>query len=216
MIELALTGGIGTGKSTVGRGLVSRGAHLIDADAIVRELQRPGHRVLDSVVEAFGPGVLTADGELNRAALGKIVFAEKTQLERLNAIVHPAVRAEISVQRRALAEALSGQNAAVVILDIPLFAEAASSSWTIEGLPPIAGVIVLDASPATVLSRLKKRNEMSERDVRARMAAQADPKERLAMADFVVRNEGTLEALESEIERCWLWIQSLLRPGAGV
>ena len=209
MIELALTGGIGAGKSSVGQGLVSRGAHLIDADAIVRELQRPGHRVFDSVVEIFGPGVLTASGELNRAALGKIVFAEKAQLERLNTIVHPAVRAEMSARRRALAKALRGQNAAVAILDIPLFAEAASSSWTVEGLSPIAGVIVVDASTANVLRRLKKRTGMSEEDVRARIAAQADKKERLAMADFVVSNDGTLEDLESEIERCWLWIQSL-------
>ena len=216
MIELALTGGIGAGKSSVGQGLVSRGAHLIDADAIVRELQQPGHQVFDSVVETFGPRVLTAGGKLNRAALGKIVFAEKAQLERLNAIVHPAVRAEMSARRRAVAEALSAQNAAVAILDIPLFAEAASRSWTVEGLPPIAGVIVVDASTANVLRRLKKRTGMSEEDVRARLAAQADKKERLAMADFVVSNDGTLEDLESEIERCWLWIQSLLPPEAGV
>ena len=211
MIELALTGGIGTGKSTVGHGLAARGAHLVDADAIVRELQQPGRHVFKAVLEFFGEKVLTSGGELDRAALAKIVFADPDQLERLNSIVHPAVRLEMSARRSALAEALGSERDAVVVLDIPLLAETASPSREIEGLSGIAGVIVVDASPATVVRRLSERRGMNEDDARARMAAQACSEDRLALADFVVSNDGTLDDLEREIDRCWRWIQSLPR-----
>lgn len=211
MIELALTGGIGAGKSTVGHGLVVRGAHLVDADAIVRELQQPGRSVFEAVLESFGEKVLTSGGELDRAALAKIVFADPEQLERLNSIVHPAVRLEMSARRSALADVLASEEDAVVILDIPLLAETASGSRQTEGLPRIAGVIVVEASPATVVRRLRERRGMSEDDARARMAAQAGSEDRLALADFVVSNDGTLDDLEREIDRCWRWIQSLPR-----
>ena len=211
MIELALTGGIGAGKSTVGHGLVVRGAHLVDADAIVRELQQPGRSVFEAVLESFGEKVLTSGGELDRAALAKIVFADPEQLKRLNSIVHPAVRLEMSARRSALADVLASEEDAVVILDIPLLAETASGSRKTEGLPGIAGVIVVEASPATVVRRLRERRGMSEDDARARMAAQAGSEDRLALADFVVSNDGTLDDLEREIDRCWRWIQSLPR-----
>ena len=214
MIELALTGGIGSGKSTVGHSLAARGAHLVDADAIVRELQQPGQPVFEALVERFGEEVLTAGGELNRAALAKIVFADPEQLERLNAVVHPAVRAEMSARRRALADALADKGDAIVILDIPLLAETASGGQEVEELSGIAGVIVVDALPATVVRRLKERRGMSEEDTRARMASQVDSEERLALADFVVSNDGTLDDLEREIDRCWRWMQSLIQQGA--
>lgn len=214
MIELALTGGIGSGKSTVGHSLAARGAHLVDADAIVRELQQPGQPVFEALVERFGEEVLTAGGELNRAALAKIVFADPEQLERLNAVVHPAVRAEMSARRRALADALADTGDAIVILDIPLLAETASGGREVGELSGIAGVIVVDALPATVVRRLKERRGMSEEDTRARMASQVDSEERLALADFVVSNDGTLDDLEREIDRCWRWMQSLIQQGA--
>ena len=214
MIELALTGGIGSGKSTVGHSLAARGAHLVDADAIVRELQQPGQPVFEALVERFGEEVLTAGGELNRAALAKIVFADSKQLERLNAVVHPAVRAEMSVRRRALADALADTGDTIVILDIPLLAETASGGREVEELSGIAGVIVVDALPATGVRRLKERRGMSEEDTRARMASQVDSEERLALADFVVSNDGTLDDLEREIDRCWRWMQSLIQQGA--
>ena len=214
MIELALTGGIGSGKSTVGHSLAARGAHLVDADAIVRELQQPGQPVFESLVERFGEEVLTAGGELNRAALAKIVFADPEQLRRLNAVVHPAVRAEMSARRRVLADALADTGGAIVILDIPLLAETASGGREVEELSGIAGVIVVDALPATVVRRLKERRGMSEEDTRARMASQVDSEERLALADFVVSNDGTLDDLEREIDRCWRWMQSLIQQGA--
>ncbi len=214
MIELALTGGIGSGKSTVGHSLAARGAHLVDADAIVRELQQPGQPVFEALVERFGEEVLTAGGELDRAALAKVVFADPEQLERLNAVVHPAVRAEMSARRRALADALADKGDAIVILDIPLLAETASGGREVEELSGIAGVIVVDALPATVVRRLKERRGMSEEDTRARMASQVDSEERLALADFVVSNDGTLDDLEREIDRCWRWMQSLIQQGA--
>ncbi len=214
MIELALTGGIGSGKSTVGHSLAARGAHLVDADAIVRELQQPGQPVFEALVERFGEEVLTAGGELDRAALAKVVFADPEQLERLNAVVHPAVRAEMSARRRALADALADKGDAIVILDIPLLAETASGGREVEELSEIAGVIVVDALPATVVRRLKERRGMSEEDTRARMASQVDSEERLALADFVVSNDGTLDDLEREIDRCWRWMQSLIQQGA--
>lgn len=214
MIELALTGGIGSGKSTVGHSLAARGAHLVDADAIVRELQQPGQPVFEALVERFGEEVLTAGGELNRAALAKIVFADPEQLERLNAVVHPAVRAEMSARRRALADALADKGDVIVILDIPLLAETASGGREVGELSGIAGVIVVDALPATVVRRLKERRGMSEEDTRARMASQVDSEERLALADFVVSNDGTLDDLEREIDRCWRWMQSLIQQGA--
>lgn len=214
MIELALTGGIGSGKSTVGHSLAARGAHLVDADAIVRELQQPGQPVFEALLECFGEEVLTAGGELDRAALAKVVFADPEQLERLNAVVHPAVRAEMSARRRALADALADKGDAIVILDIPLLAETASGGREVEELSGIAGVIVIDALPATVVRRLKERRGMSEEDTRARMASQVDSEERLALADFVVSNDGTLDDLEREIDRCWRWMQSLIQQGA--
>lgn len=202
MIEVGLTGCIGSGKSTVARGLVARGAVLLDADAVVAELQRPGQPVLEAMVEHFGPSILRADGRLDRARLAGIVFDDPEQLAALNAIVHPAVRAEMEARRRELA---GGD--ATVVLDIPLLVE--SGPQRRRGL---AGVIVVDIDPEVAVRRLVADRGLTPTEVRARLARQASRAERLAVADFVIDNNDTRQELEAEVERCWAWTASLPRP----
>ncbi|MFF1460981.1 dephospho-CoA kinase [Streptomyces sp. NPDC058330] len=190
MLKVGLTGGIGAGKSEVSRLLVSYGAVLVDADRIAREVVEPGTPGLGSVVEMFGPGILTADGTLDRPALGAIVFADSDRLATLNAIVHPLVGA-----RSAELERAAGPDA-VVVHDVPLLTE--------NGLAPLYDlVVVVDATPVTQLDRLVRLRGMTEEDARARMAAQATREERLAVADLVVDNDGPLEELEPQVRAIW-------------
>ncbi|HBF80174.1 MAG TPA: dephospho-CoA kinase [Streptomyces sp.] len=190
MLKVGLTGGIGAGKSEVSRLLVSYGAVLVDADRIAREVVEPGTPGLASVVEMFGPGILTADGTLDRPALGAIVFADSDRLATLNAIVHPLVGA-----RSAELERAAGPDA-VVVHDVPLLTE--------NGLAPLYDlVVVVDATPGTQLDRLVRLRGMTEEDARARMAAQATREERLAVADLVVDNDGPLEELEPQVRAVW-------------
>ncbi|MFE9912064.1 dephospho-CoA kinase [Streptomyces clavifer] len=190
MLKVGLTGGIGAGKSEVSRLLVSYGAVLIDADRIAREVVEPGTPGLASVVETFGPGILAADGTLDRPALGAIVFADPARLAALNALVHPLVGA-----RSAELEKAAGPDA-VVVHDVPLLTE--------NGLAPLYDlVVVVDASPETQLDRLVRLRGMTEADARARMAAQATREERLAVADLVVDNDGPLEDLEPQVRKVW-------------
>lgn len=190
MLKVGLTGGIGAGKSEVSRLLVRRGAVLVDADRIAREVVEPGTPGLASVVETFGPGILAADGTLDRPALGAIVFADPDRLAALNALVHPLVAA-----RSAELERAAGPDA-IVVHDVPLLAE--------NGLAPLYDlVVVVDAAPETQLDRLVRLRGMTERDARARMAAQATREQRLAVADLVVDNDGPLDDLEPQVRRIW-------------
>ncbi|MCB0952734.1 MAG: dephospho-CoA kinase [Microthrixaceae bacterium] len=196
MLLVGLTGGIGSGKSTVGRALVERGAVLVDADEIVRRLQSPGTNVFAEMVERFGSGIVAADGTLDRQAVAEIVFNDEAALADLGAIVHPRVHEEIE---RRVAEQVDTDN--VVVLDIPLLGEA--------GWPGLQGTIVVDLHPDTAVSRLVEHRGFTEADALARIDAQIGRSERLEMADFVVENSGPLEDLETEIERLWEWIGSL-------
>ncbi|MFD4034640.1 dephospho-CoA kinase [Streptomyces sp. NPDC058637] len=190
MLKVGLTGGIGAGKSEVSRLLVSYGAVLVDADRIAREVVEPGTPGLASVVETFGPGILAADGTLDRPALGAIVFADPARLAALNALVHPLVGARSAELERAAAPD------AVVVHDVPLLTE--------NGLAPLYDlVVVVDATPETQLDRLVRLRGMTESDARARMAAQATRAERLAVADLVVDNDGPLEDLEPQVRKLW-------------
>ncbi|MFJ6983576.1 MULTISPECIES: dephospho-CoA kinase [unclassified Streptomyces] len=190
MLKVGLTGGIGAGKSEVSRLLVARGAVLVDADRIAREVVAPGTPGLTAVVDAFGNGVLTADGALDRPALGAIVFADPDKLATLNAIVHPLVGA----RSRELEGAAPDD--AVVVHDVPLLTE--------NGLAPLYDlVVVVDADPATQLDRLVRLRGMTEDDARARMAAQATREQRRAIADLVIDNDVPLPDLERRVDEVW-------------
>ncbi|GFH35209.1 dephospho-CoA kinase [Streptomyces pacificus] len=198
MLKVGLTGGIGAGKSEVSRLLASYGAVLIDADEIAREVVEPGTPGLAAVVEAFGPEVLTPEGTLDRPRLGAIVFSDAERLARLNAIVHPLVGA-----RSAELEAAADPDA-VVVHDVPLLAE--------NGLAPLYDlVVVVDAAPGTRLDRLVRLRGMTESEARARMAAQAEPEQRRAVADLIVDNDGPLEALEPRVREIWAELRQRAR-----
>ncbi|AKZ55128.1 Dephospho-CoA kinase [Streptomyces ambofaciens ATCC 23877] len=190
MLKVGLTGGIGAGKSEVSRLLVEHGAVLIDADRIAREVVAPGTPGLAAVVEAFGEGVLTEDGSLDRPKLGSIVFADPEKLAALNSIVHPLV----GERSRALEEAAAED--AVVVHDVPLLTE--------NGLAPLYDVVVVvDADPATQLDRLVRLRGMTEQDARARMAAQATREQRREIADVVIDNDVPLDELRARVSEVW-------------
>ncbi|MCX6509669.1 MAG: dephospho-CoA kinase [Actinobacteria bacterium] len=200
MLLLGLTGGIGSGKSTVSAELARRGAIVIDADLVVRELQSPGGAVLAAMVELFGDGILAADGTLNRQAVADIVFSDPEQLKALNAIVHPKVGEEIDGRIEAQRESDN-----VVVLDVPLLVE--SKAYETEG------IIVVDTDPEIAIARLVEFRGFNADDARARMKLQATREERRAVAAFIVPNDGTQEELMAHIDECWTWIQSKRNVG---
>lgn len=188
MLRVGLTGGIGSGKSTVARALARRGAVVIDADVIAREVVEPGQPGLAAVVERFGAGVLDADGRLDRPKLAALVFADAAARADLNAIVHPRVAAETG---RRIAAAPSD---AVVVIDVPLLVEAARSGYDL--------VVVVEAPEPVRLERLVGRG-MNPEDARKRMAAQASDAERRKVADVVLDNDGSEDDLERQIDALW-------------
>jgi dephospho-CoA kinase len=189
VLRIGLTGGIGSGKSTVARLLAERGAVIIDADRIAREVLEPGTPGLAAVVAAFGGGVLTADGALDRPALAAIVFSDPEARARLDGIVHPLVRAR-SVELTAAAP-----SDAVLVNDVPLLVETGQA-----GSYDLVVVVVTD--PGTRIARLVQRGLTAE-DARARIAAQATDDQRRAVADVVLDNSGPLEALTAQVDRFW-------------
>lgn len=191
-----MTGGIGSGKSTVSAALAARGAVVIDADGVVRELQEPGQPVLAAMVERFGDGILQPDGSLDRQAVADLVFTDDQALADLNAIVHPAVGAEI-LERLAAEEGTDH----VVVLDVPLLVE--NEAFEVDA------VVVVDTDPEVAVARLVGQRGFSEADARARIGRQASREQRLARADFVVPNDGDRADLDARIGRCWEWIEGL-------
>ena len=189
----------------MGAGLVERGAVLIDADQIVRDLQRPGQPVFEAIVQRWGPSVVAADGTLDRAAVAAVVFNDADELAALNAIVHPAVGEEM-VTRRAAATEESPD--AVVVLDIPLLVRPDGEPIT-ERYRNLAGIVVVDADPEVAVQRLVAQRGLPEEDARARILSQADRDARLAVADFVINNDGTLADLEPQIDACYRWAAAL-------
>jgi len=193
MLLIGLTGGIGSGKSTVSALLAERGAVISDADAIVHELQAPGEPVLAAMVERFGSEILDSTGALRRQAVADIVFNDPDALADLGAIVHPAVHAEI--ERRLQAEADGNR---VVVLDVPLLVE--------SGRSDMGGLLVVDIDPELAIARLVEHRNFSEADARARVARQASRAERVARADIVLDNAGSLDALVPQVDAAWQWI----------
>lgn len=193
MDVIGLTGGIAAGKSAVAARFAEHGARIIDADALAREAVEPGTPALAAVVDRFGPGVLTADGALDRAALGAIVFGDEQHRLALNAIVHPAVR-EAYARRVDAIEA--DDPAAVVIYDVPLLVEARAAS-------EFSSVIVVDAPAATRIERLVTLRGMERSAAEARVAAQIPDAERRALADHVIDASGTLERTIEQVDALW-------------
>ncbi|MGH3508203.1 MAG: dephospho-CoA kinase [Nocardioidaceae bacterium] len=196
MMRVALTGGIGSGKTTVSDFLAELGAVVIDADVLSREVVAAGTPGLAEIVVAFGPDVLTPDGELDRPAMGARVFGDDAARQRLESIIHPRVRA-----RAAAIEAAAPPDAVVVHV-IPLLVETGQGAAFDE-------VVVVDVPPAVQSQRLERDRGMTSEQVAARVAAQATREERLAAATQVVVNAGTPAQLREAVEKLWTRLQSL-------
>ena len=194
---IALTGGIGSGKSSVSERLATRGAVVIDSDLLVRELQQPGRPVFEAMVARWGDRIVAADGTLDRAVVASIVFGDKAELEAINLMVHPAVK----IETRARVEAHAGGDD-VVILDIPLLVETGNRHGA-------TAVIVIDCPTDVAVQRLITFRGFNQTDAEARIASQATREARLALADFVIDNGLGVAELDAEVERCWSWIESL-------
>jgi len=199
MIAVGLTGGIGSGKSTAAAMLVERGAVLVDADQLARQVVAPGTDGLQRVVERFGPAIVLADGTLDRPQLASIVFADEGARRDLNAIVHPAVGVLMAERLTALHTTDN-----VVVLDVPLLVEGGARDRY-----PVAGVLVIDTPVDLAIERLVGSRRMDRADAERRVAAQASRAQRLAMADYVIVNMGTLEELALMVDRAWTWMLSL-------
>lgn len=199
MIAVGLTGGIGSGKSTVGRLLVERGAVLVDADQLAREVVEPGTETLARVVERFGRDVLSEGGRLDREALAAIVFADEGARSDLNGIVHPAVGALMAERLTDLASTDD-----IAVLDIPLLVEGGARDRY-----PVAGVLVIDSPVDLAVERLVTQRGMDRSDAERRAATQASRSQRLAQADYVILNVGTLGELVAMVDRAWAWMQGL-------
>jgi len=188
---IGLTGGIGSGKSTVARMLAERGAVIVDADAIAREVVEPGHPAFEEVVRRFGPGILLPDGTLDRAQLASLVFADDSSRAALNDIVHPEVGREVAARIEAYRD-----TDAVVVVDIPLMVESG-------GTAGFDAVLVVSAPGWQRIERLARDRAMSDSDVRARIASQASDEQRKKIATHVIENTGTIEQLEGAVDRFW-------------
>jgi len=189
-VQIGLTGGIGAGKTAVARRFAELGARVVDADALAREVVAAGTPGLAGVVAEFGPGVLGPDGELDRPALGRLVFGDEDRRARLNAIVHPLVR------RRAAELVAAAPAGTVVVQDVPLLVETGQADR-------YDLVVVVEAPAELRAERLARDRGMSPDEARSRMAAQATDDQRRAAADVVLVNDGDLDKLRAEVDRVW-------------
>ncbi|TCO51670.1 dephospho-CoA kinase [Kribbella antiqua] len=200
MLRVGLTGGIGSGKSAVSARLAARGALVIDSDVLAREVVAAGTDGLAEVVKAFGDDVLTPDGELDRPAVGRIVFGDEAARRKLEAIIHPRVRAR-ATELEAAAPA-----DAVVVHDIPLLVETGQADR-------FDVVLVVDVPVDVQLERLTAQRGMTEAEAKQRIASQASREDRLAVAGLVVDNSGSLADLDRRVDEIWATLQK--RAGHG-
>jgi dephospho-CoA kinase len=198
VLLVGLTGGIGAGKSTVAGLLRERGAEVVDADAVARAVVEPGRPALAALAEHFGAGILRPDGSLDRAALADLAFVDDESRRALEAITHPAIRAEME---RRLAEARDGE---IVVVEVQLLVE----TWA-GRIRDYDAVVVVEASPETRIARLVERG-MSADDAARRMAAQATDEERRTIATHVVGNDGDVAALAQQVDEVWADLQRRL------
>lgn len=203
-VMIGLTGGIGSGKSTVAELLAERGAHVIDADRVAHEVYAPGTLGFERIVERFGDDVVGDDGAIDRARLGALVFRDPAALADLNGIVHPLVRAEVASR---IAEIVGEDSGAIVVIEAALMTE---TGWT-GGAGRLWTVI---ADPNVVEDRLVTMREMEPDEVRRRMAAQADNDKRRRSATRVIENNGSLLDLEGEVQAAWTELLEELETAA--
>lgn len=193
-MNIGLTGGIATGKSTVSALLINKGALLVDADVIAREVMLPGHPVLTAVADHFGQAVLLADGTLDRKKLGDIVFHDPSQRQALNNITHPAIRSEIRTQMESLEREHPNR---LVVVDIPLLFE--------SGLGHMFERVMVVYAPRVIqLERLMQRNQLNRDEASARIGSQMDIEEKKMKADIVIDNSGDAELTERQIDEFWI------------
>ncbi|HYI56377.1 MAG TPA: dephospho-CoA kinase [Microlunatus sp.] len=200
MLRVGLTGGIASGKTAVSDVLGERGAVVIDADVLARQVVEPGTPGLAAVVQRFGADVLGADGRLNRAALGRLVFADPEARRDLEGIVHPAVRA------RAAAIEADADPDAVIVHVIPLLVETGQQA-------DYDVLVVVDVDPERQLQRLQQRSGLDADAASARIAAQASRAARLAVADVVLHNDAGIEDLADQVDRLWLDLRTRATTG---
>jgi dephospho-CoA kinase len=196
MLLVALTGGIGSGKSTVAHGLAERGATVIDADAISRQILEPGDLAYQPVVDHFGPDVVGPDGRINRPALAAAVFGNDDALAQLNQLTHPVIGRVMADRVRQV----TGPGA-IVVLDIPLLAILTRDLFQLDA------VLVVDVPEDVAVDRLVEQRGFTVDDAWARVAAQITRDERCQVADLVLDNSADRTALEREIDRAWAWLQ---------
>ncbi len=200
MLRVGLTGGIGSGKSEVSRRLSELGAVVVDADRAARAVVEPGTQGLDRIADTFGPGVLQPDGSLDRPKVAEIVFGDEGALAKLNAIVHPLVREWMRAAEATAVESRGDE--LVVVHDVPLLVESGE-----QRSGEFDAIIVVDVPPELQIERLAARG-MPIEQARARMAVQATREQRLAIADIVIDNSGTLEHLDRRVSEVWADLQA--------
>jgi dephospho-CoA kinase len=195
MLAVGLTGGIGSGKSAVADLLVERGAVLIDADQVARDVVAPGGPAYQPLIDKFGTGIVAADGTIDRPALAAVAFASEESRLELNAITHPAIGIAMIEARDAFEETDH-----IVVLAIPLLTKLHRETVKLDR------VVVVDCPTDIALERLLSQRHMDRTDAEARIRAQISREERLEEADFVVDNSGDRTALEAEVARLWEWL----------
>ncbi len=193
MLSVGLTGGIATGKSTVVRMLVKKGARVIDHDALVHALQEPGRPVWKRIVETFGSGILDDGGRIDRRKLGALVFGDERRRRALEGIVHPAVLEEARHERERIGRE---DERAIVLSDIPLLFEVG-----MQGLFDL--ILLIYTPPETQILRAMRRNGLTRDEAAARLGAQMPIGEKLALADIVIRNDGTMKELRARVDEVW-------------
>lgn len=206
-LRIGLTGGIGSGKSTVARMLAACGAHVIDTDALARALTAPGGAAIPAIQAAFGPGIITPEGALDRPAMRDLVFTHPEAKQRLEAILHPQIQA---ATQQAQSQAAPGQ---VVVFDVPLLVESASH-W----LHRVDRVLVVACDPEVQVQRVMQRSGWPEAQVRQVIAAQATPAQRRAVAHAIIENSQIpLPALAHQVQQVWQsWVQSAAQSASAV